>query len=79
MSDAKSLAATTMVDSDHPDVIAFAREHARGTDERERAVALYHAVRDGLRYDPYRVDLSVHGMKASTALAQGAAFGTHQP
>ena len=38
---------------------------------RERAVALYYAVRDGLRYDPYRIDLSVHGMKASTALAKG--------
>ena len=60
-----------MVDSDHPAVIAFAREHARGADDRERAVALYYAVRDGFRYDPYRIDLSVQGMKASTALANG--------
>jgi len=28
-------------------------------------------VRDGLRYDPYRADLSAHGMKASTALTKG--------
>ena len=69
--DDRALHAATMVDSDHPEIIAFAREHARGADERERAVALYHAVRDGLRYDPYRIDLSVHGMKASTALANG--------
>ena len=67
----ESLAPATMVDSDHAAVIAFAREHAHGSDERERAVALYHAVRDRLRYDPYRIDLSVHGMKASTALAHG--------
>ena len=60
-----------MIDSDHPAVIAFANEHARGADTRERAVALFYAVRDGFRYDPYRVDLSVHGMKASTVLANG--------
>jgi transglutaminase-like putative cysteine protease len=60
-----------MVDSDHPAVIEFARSKAHGIDARERAVALYYAVRDGLRYDPYRIDLSVHGMKGSTALANG--------
>jgi transglutaminase-like putative cysteine protease len=59
------------IDSDHPAVMAFARERAQGATERERAVALYLAVRDGLRYDPYRIDLSAHGMKASTALEQG--------
>ena len=69
--DDQALHATTMVDSDHPIVREFAVRHARGADDRERAVALYLAVRDGLRYDPYRIDLSVHGMKGSTALAQG--------
>jgi transglutaminase-like putative cysteine protease len=71
LTDPLSLAPAVLVDSDHPAVIAFARQYARSADPRERAVALYHAVRDGLRYDPYRVDLSVHGMKASTALAKG--------
>ncbi len=70
-SDPQALHATTMVDSDHPAVVAFAREHARGADDRERAVSLYYAVRDGFRYDPYRIDLSVMGMKASTVLAKG--------
>jgi transglutaminase-like putative cysteine protease len=60
-----------MVDSDHPEVIAFAQAHARGADDRERAVSLYYAVRDQLRYDPYRIDLSVAGMKGSTALTKG--------
>jgi len=59
------------IDSDHPAVSAFAREHAAGRDDRERAVALYLAVRDGVRYDPYRIDLSPHGMCASTTLLQG--------
>ena len=65
------LAATPCIDSDHPAVTAFVQEHARGQTPRERAVALYRAVRDGVRYDPYRIDLSPLGMSASTALAQG--------
>lgn len=60
-----------MLDSDHAAVIEFARLHALGDDDSTRAVALYLAVRDGFRYDPYRIDLSVQGMKASTVLAHG--------
>jgi len=66
-----TLAPTALVDSDHPAVAAFARQHAQGADDRERAVALYYAVRDGFRYDPYKADLTPQGMKASTVLAQG--------
>ena len=69
--DTKTLQPAAMVDSDHEVVRDFAARHAQGKDDRERAVSLYHAVRDGLRYDPYRIDLSVHGMKGSTALAHG--------
>jgi transglutaminase-like putative cysteine protease len=68
------LAPTTMVDSDHPAVTAFARRHAVGADDTARAVALYHAVRDGFRYDPYRCDLSVAGMKASAVLSLGVGW-----
>jgi transglutaminase-like putative cysteine protease len=66
-----SLAPTELVDSDHPAVKAFAEEHAVGADDRARAVALYYAVRDGFRYDPYRLDLSPDGMRASTVLRVG--------
>ena len=65
-----TLAPTPLIDSDHPAVIAFARRHV-ATNERQRAVDLYSAVRDGLRYDPYRIDLSTAGMKASHALEIG--------
>ena len=65
-----ALAPTPLIDSDHPAVIAFARRHD-ATNERQRAVDLYYAVRDGLRYDPYRIDLSTAGMKASHALEIG--------
>ena len=65
------LRATALIDSDAPSIQTFAAQHARGTTDRERAVALYLAVRDGFRYDPYRIDLSPSGMRASTVLAQG--------
>ena len=69
--DAAALAPTTLIDSDHPAVVAFARQHAVGADVRERAVALTLAVRDRFRYDPYRIDLSPQGMRASSVIAQG--------
>jgi transglutaminase-like putative cysteine protease len=62
---------TALIDSDHPAVVAFAAAQGRGSDDRERVVALYYAVRDGFRYDPYRIDLSPRGMRASTVLANG--------
>jgi len=71
---ASCLQATPAIDCDHPLVRAFAEEHAWGGEGRARAVSLYLAVRDRVRYDPYRIDLSTHGMKASTALAQGSGW-----
>ncbi len=68
------LAATPAIDRDHPTVQAFARQHAQGGTDRERAVALVLAVRDGFRYDPYRIDLSPAGMRASTVLANGCGW-----
>jgi transglutaminase-like putative cysteine protease len=37
-------------------------------------VRLYYAVRDGFRYDPYGIELSVRGLRASTVLAAGRGF-----
>ncbi|MCW5659339.1 MAG: transglutaminase family protein [Burkholderiaceae bacterium] len=68
---AAALASTDLVDSDHPAVRAFARRHAVGASDRERAVALHDAVRDGFRYDPYQVDLSPAGMRASGVVERG--------
>lgn len=67
-----ALQPTPLIDSDHPDVVAFAREAAGdATHPREQAARLYLAVRDGFRYDPYRIDLSEAGLRASRVLAQG--------
>jgi transglutaminase-like putative cysteine protease len=65
------LTPTPAIDSDHPAVRDFTRANDPGGTQRERAVALYLAVRDRVRYDPYRIDLSLAGMRASTALALG--------
>jgi transglutaminase-like putative cysteine protease len=66
-----TLAPTALIDSDHPAVKAFVHEHGRGDSDREVAVALYLAVRDRFRYDPYRVDLSPQGMRASRVIEAG--------
>ena len=71
---ASALAATDLVDARHPAVQAFAKAHASGPDPRAQAVALYYAVRDGFRYDPYGVDLSPYGMRASTVLEKGSGW-----
>jgi transglutaminase-like putative cysteine protease len=75
MPEAAALQATPLVDADHPAVIRFAQETTAGAaDDRERAVRLYLAVRDGFRYDPYRIDLSEAGLKGSSVLTQGHAW-----
>ena len=68
---AEYLRATAFIDSDHPQVQRFAATHAAEVSDTARAVALYYAVRDGFRYDPYRIDLSVTGLCASRVLEQG--------
>jgi transglutaminase-like putative cysteine protease len=69
---AGALRPSVMIDADHPAVAAFAEQACAGaSDMRERVRRLYHAVRDGFRYDPYKVDLSVEGLKASRVLADG--------
>ncbi len=67
----QALQPTPLVDADHPAVRDFAARHAQGATVRERAVALALAVRDGFRYDPYRVDLRPQGMRASSVLERG--------
>lgn len=66
-----TLAPTALIDCDHPAVREFAAAQASGATPTAQAVALFYAVRDGFRYDPYRIDLSAAGMKASTVLANG--------
>ena len=60
------------VDSDHPAIRRLAEETAgQAATTEEAARKLYYAVRDGIRYDPYAIDLSVAGLRASATLAKG--------
>ncbi|MGH8687886.1 MAG: transglutaminase domain-containing protein [Burkholderiales bacterium] len=68
------LAPGRYVDSAHPRVVEFTREHARGGDDRERAVALYYAVRDGVRYNPFLDFADERVFRASDCLAAGEGF-----
>jgi transglutaminase-like putative cysteine protease len=62
------------VDSDHPAVREFAAKNARGGTDLERAVSLYYAVRDGIRYNPF-LDFSVDAAyRASSTLERGEGF-----
>lgn len=63
------------IDSDHPDVIAFAQE-AAGEDggDTERALRLFYAVRDTIQYDVY-IDLTDQASyRASGVLAAGRGY-----
>lgn len=62
---------TEFLDSDHPDVRDFAeRNTARAESDRDKAVSLYYAVRDGFQYDPYVLDLRRHSLRASKLLTK---------
>jgi transglutaminase-like putative cysteine protease len=66
---------TPFIESEHPAVVAFAREAAGSApSERERVVRLFYAVRDGIRYDPYTCGLSPELFRASITLERRRSF-----
>jgi transglutaminase-like putative cysteine protease len=66
---------TWFIDSDSPSVAEFARSTVgdAGTDV-EKAVKLYYAVRDSVRYDPYAIVPDPAAFRASAVLAAKAGF-----
>jgi len=68
----KYLQPTSFLDFDHPTVKVFVEKTIhRLTDPREKAIKLFYAVRNNIRYNPYYVNLTVEGMRASTTLQNG--------
>ncbi|HEY7546754.1 MAG TPA: transglutaminase-like domain-containing protein, partial [Blastocatellia bacterium] len=61
---------TPTIESAHKDVKDFT-QHLIGeaSSDIERVVRLYYGVRDLIRYDPYQIDLTIDGMKASATLS----------
>lgn len=69
------LAPAAYIDSDAPEIRAFASDRSRGANSPiERAIRLYYAVRDELPYDPYGLDMTPEGFRASRCLAVGRGF-----
>lgn len=73
-------AATEFLDYEHPDVRAFV---ARAVPDRtvsltEQTTQLYYAVRDGIDYEVYGVDMSRDGLRASTIVRNGRGFCVHK-
>src|SRR5271166_4538592 len=73
--DTDYLHATPFIDSDNPAVAAFARD-ALGDAEtvKDKALALYGAVRDRIQYDPYIDFLNPAEFRASDVLRAGRGF-----
>ena len=66
---------TSYIDSDNPDVYKFASEASGAADsEKEQAVNLYYAVRDGFAYNPYCLTLDKSHYKASYVLERREGF-----
>jgi transglutaminase-like putative cysteine protease len=59
------------VDGDHPAVVAFSKKNAAGENNREKAVSLYYAIRDGIRYNPFQNFTLDSVYRASSCLEAG--------
>ncbi|MBU3914281.1 transglutaminase family protein [bacterium] len=69
------LQATPIIDFDHESVKAYIIKNVgKSSNPTDQAISLYYAVRDGIRYNPYKFELSVEGLKASTTIEAGEAW-----
>ncbi len=65
-----ALRPTLTMDFEHPTVQAFVQAHSDvQASPFDRAIQLYYAVRDVIRYDPYLFSDKIEGFKASTTVA----------
>lgn len=68
---------TYFIDSDHPAVVAFAERACAGVVDDspvQRAVRLYYAVRDEIRYDPYDLHYETETLRASTVIGKKTGY-----
>jgi transglutaminase-like putative cysteine protease len=69
------LCPTWFIDSDDPGVKAYAAQITKGcTNDEERAVKCFYAVRDGIRYDPYSITSEPLDYRASVTLDRRVAY-----
>lgn len=69
------LVPTEFIDSNSPAVIAFANRATDGVAAyKDKAVKLYHAVRDEIQYDPYRIEFTPEAFRASVIIGKGYGY-----
>jgi transglutaminase-like putative cysteine protease len=68
------LASARYIDSGHPAVVAFTAKHAKGGTPLERAVSLYYAVRDQIRYNPFLDFSKDSAFQGSQCITAGEGF-----
>ncbi|HIL92411.1 MAG TPA: transglutaminase family protein [Cycloclasticus sp.] len=72
---AEFLKPTAFIDSDNAKVVEFANKAIAGaTTDIDKAIKLYYAVRDGIRYDPYKFYLDKENFTASNTLNNRATY-----
>ena len=74
---AACLCPTFFIDSDNPVVAGYAERicgRKGATSDKEKAIRLYYAVRDEIRYDPYDLQYSTGALKASAVIAKGSGY-----
>jgi len=74
--DTECLSPTAIIDSDNEGIIKYAMDAVRdsGEDPVARAVKLYYAVRDSIRYDPYCPFYLPEHYRASNVLKSGRGY-----
>ncbi|MBL7800813.1 MAG: transglutaminase family protein [Chitinophagales bacterium] len=72
---AKYLQSTRFIDFNDPAIQAFTQKHTEGlTTNREKAVALYYAVRDEIVYSPWHLVMNPDVISASITLKRGVGY-----
>jgi len=71
----KYLSPTYYIESEHSEVISFVNQNIKKNQtDLEKAISLYYAVRDGIRYNPYSIEAVKESMKASSVLKKGDGY-----
>jgi transglutaminase-like putative cysteine protease len=66
---------TRFLDSDNPIVVEFANRHtSAGKSDKQKAVDLFYAVRDEIRYDPHHLILEADVISASLTIKRGSGY-----
>ena len=63
-----------LIDSQNPTIVAYARRVAGNGSDQQRALRLYYAVRDELRYDPYNTPMKRDAYRASATVEAGHGY-----